>query len=140
MGLHPYKNLTQWFASALFGVVFCCLQLVLQIQMHEAPGIAGLFFVLGLIFITISIFIGTDLFSKRQICFEGKVINKEGRVVNVLTTEEKLKQVKITVPEVYGQLEVNQKVEFKLTQIMKMPVSIRIMENAPEDRDEAVHS
>ncbi|MWV45840.1 hypothetical protein GRF59_19680 [Paenibacillus sp. HJL G12] len=136
MNLYPYKNLTQWFATTLFLLGFCCLQILLQIQMHGNPAIAGMFFVMGLGFVTLAIFIGADLFAKKQVVCEGKVINKENKIVHILTIEEKLKRIRIGQPDVFEKLAANQKVEFTLTHFTKMPVSIRIVE-VPEEQEES---
>ncbi|MCJ8011943.1 hypothetical protein MUG84_09335 [Paenibacillus sp. KQZ6P-2] len=135
MDLHPYKNLTQWFATTLFLIGFCCLQLLLEIQMHGNPVLGVMFLVLGLAFVTSAVFIGADLFTKKQVSSEGRVINKGNKIVHILTTEEKLKRLKISQSDVSEKLAANQRVEFTLTLYTKMPVRIRILER-PEEQEE----
>lgn len=87
MDLRPYPNLWIFMASNLLMFGLFCFRLVLDIQLQVMPAFAWLSFLVCLGSLTGILFTGADLATKKQERFQGKVINIEGRIIHVLTTE-----------------------------------------------------
>ncbi|MBE9915828.1 hypothetical protein G8C92_17580 [Paenibacillus donghaensis] len=128
MDLRPYKNLSIFLAANILMFGSFCVRLVLDIQLQLLPVLAWLSFLVCLGSLTGILFVGADLVTRKQDCFQGKVINKEGRIVHILTTEDRLKRLRLNQTWVRERLEADQRVEFRLTHFTKMPVSISILE------------
>ncbi|OAB47157.1 hypothetical protein PBAT_07720 [Paenibacillus antarcticus] len=81
-------------------------------------------FTFGGLFIVLTI----DLFSKKRRIVRGRIINKEGRMINVLRDDDKVKKYKIVVPEVLELLSTDQRVEISFTNLGNIPCMIQHIE------------
>ncbi|MEC0092313.1 hypothetical protein [Paenibacillus macquariensis] len=81
-------------------------------------------FAFGVLFIVLTI----DLFSKKRRIVRGRIINKEGKMINVLRDDNKVKKYKIVVPEVLELLSADQRVEISSTSLGNIPCVIQHIE------------
>jgi len=81
-------------------------------------------FAFGVLFIVLII----DLFSKKRRIVRGRIINKEGKMINVLRDDGKVKKYKIVVPEVLELLSADQRVEISCTNLGNIPSMIQHIE------------
>jgi len=128
--LRPYPNLWIFMASNILMFGLFCFRLVLDIQLRVMPAFAWLSFLVCLGSLTGILFTGADLATKKQERFQGKVINIEGRIIHVLTTEDRLKRLRINAAWARERLKADQEVEIRLTHYTKMPASITILKDS----------
>ncbi|MEC0372868.1 hypothetical protein [Paenibacillus chibensis] len=131
MNMHPYQNLTILLILSLNLTGISGIQIMTGIQRHEPSVLALISFLVALGSLAGFLFIVYDMVTRRQDRYEGKIINKEGRSVNILTTENRLKRLRVNLPEVLERLQAEQNVEFKLTHFTRIPVSIHVLAEAP---------
>ncbi len=132
MKLNPYSSLLVYLILFLNLCWMSGFQIFDSARLHEPSILAWIAFLVALGSLAALFFIIYDMVTRRQDQFEGKIINKEGSVIHILTTEDKLKRLRIHPNGVRDQLLANQIVEFKLTHFTRVPVSIRIL----KERDE----
>ncbi|OAB38653.1 hypothetical protein PMSD_06465 [Paenibacillus macquariensis subsp. defensor] len=87
-----------------------------------------IFFLIAFTFGSLFIVLTIDLFSKKRRIVRGRIINKEGKMINVLRDDGKLKKFKIVVPEVLELLSADQRVEISSTNLGNIPCVIQHIE------------
>jgi len=75
--------------------------------------------------LTIVIVTIIDLVSDDRRTTRGRIINIEGKIINILNDDGKLKRYKIMIPEILEQLKTDQRVEVLCTKLSKLPCEIR---------------
>jgi len=84
-----------------------------------------IFFLITFTFGSLFIVLTIDLFSEKRRIVRGRIINKEGKIINVLRDDGKLKKFKIVVPEVLELLSADQRVEISSTNLGNIPCMIQ---------------
>ncbi|WP_248757286.1 hypothetical protein [Paenibacillus sp. ATY16] len=69
-----------------------------------------------------------DLLIKARRTIQGRIINKEGSIINVLRDDGKLKRFRINVPEVLDALRADYRVEIVSTNLANIPSRITVIE------------
>ncbi|WP_336770841.1 hypothetical protein [Paenibacillus sp. MMO-58] len=68
-----------------------------------------------------------DLLTKARRTIQGRIINKEGNIINVLRDDGKLKRFRINVPEVLDTLRADYRVEIVSTNLANIPSRITVI-------------
>src|SRR5690606_22429098 len=76
-----------------------------------------------------------DLLSRSERTIRGKIISIEGRIINMLTEDKKLKRIKINNSAVREMLKPDQYIQVSLTTLMSFPILIKQL-----DKDELIEN
>lgn len=128
MQLKPNKTIVTF-------IIICVLQLTLSVVRlfttdHQMmPAFIGFtYFLVSLVFLGLLVVMLIDLLTKARRTIKGRIINKEGRIINVLRDDGKLKRVRINVPEVLETLRADHRVEIVSTNLANIPSRITVIE------------
>ncbi|MCQ6557236.1 hypothetical protein [Paenibacillus mendelii] len=113
-------------------LVICSVQFVLSIIRliieNHARSVGFISFLITAVFLGLAVVITIDLFSRERRIISGKIINKEGKIIHVLSDDGKMQRFKIIVPEVLELLEADQRIEITSTNITNIPSKIILID------------
>lgn len=128
MQLKPNKTIVTF-------IIICVLQLSLSMVRlfntdHQmVPVFIGFtYFLVSLVFLGLLIVMIIDLLTKARRTIQGRIINKEGSIINVLRDDGKLKRFRIKMPEVLDVLRADYRVEIVSTNLANIPSRITVIE------------
>lgn len=128
MQLKPHRTIVTF-------IIICTLQLAFSVVRlfntdHQlVPAFIGFtYFLVSLVFLGLLVVMLIDLLTKARRTIQGRIINKEASIINVLRDDGKLKRFKINVPEVLEALRVDHRVEIVSTNLANFPSRITVIE------------
>ncbi|GMK43913.1 hypothetical protein PghCCS26_10400 [Paenibacillus glycanilyticus] len=128
MQLKPNKTIVTF-------IIICVLQLSLSVVRlftmdHQmVPTFIGFtYFLVSLVFLGLLAVMLIDLLMEARRTIQGRIINKEGSIINVLRDDGKLKRFRINVPEVLVALRADYRVEIVSTNLANIPSRITVIE------------
>ncbi|SEO36039.1 hypothetical protein [Paenibacillus sp. OV219] len=128
MLLKPYKTL-------LVAIVLCVLQLSLAVfrlfttNQEWMPAFIGFtYFLVSLVLFGVLVVLLIDLLTEARRTIQGRIINKEGKIIHVLRDDGKLGRYRIIVPEVLETLHAEHRVEIVSTNLANIPSRITVVE------------
>ncbi len=128
MQLKPNKTIVTF-------IIICVLQLSLSVVRlftmdHQmVPTFIGFtYFLVSLVFLGLLAVMLIDLLMEARRTIQGRIINKEGSIINVLRNDGKLKRFRINVPEVLDALRADYRVEIVSTNLANIPSRITVIE------------
>ncbi|MCK9860003.1 hypothetical protein [Paenibacillus sp. ATY16] len=128
MQLKPNKTIVTF-------IIICVLQLSLSgvrlftTDHQMVPAFIGFtYFLVSLVFLGLLVVMLIDLLTKARRTIQGRIINKEGSIINVLRDDGKLKRFRINVPEVLDALRADYRVEIVSTNLANIPSRITVIE------------
>ncbi|WP_317979040.1 hypothetical protein [Paenibacillus glycanilyticus] len=86
------------------------------------------YFLVSLVFLGLLAVMLIDLLMEARRTIQGRIINKEGSIINVLRDDGKLKRFRINVPEVLVALRADYRVEIVSTNLANIPSRITVIE------------
>lgn len=128
MQLKPNKTIVTF-------IIICVLQLSLSMVRlfntdHQMVPvfIRFTYFLVSLVFLGLLIVMIIDLLTKARRTIQGRIINKEGSIINVLRDDGKIKRFRIKMPEVLDVLRADYRVEIVSTNLANIPSRITVIE------------
>lgn len=127
MPLKPNKTIVTF-------IIICVLQLSLSVvrlfttDHQKMPTFIGFtYFLVSLVFLALLVVMLIDLMTMARRTIQGRIINKEGSIINVLRDDGKLKRFRINMPEALEALQVDDKVEIVSTNLANIPSRITVI-------------
>ncbi|AZN39314.1 hypothetical protein [Paenibacillus albus] len=121
--------------TLLISSVLCALQLSLAVfrlvttNQEWMPAFIGfIYFLVSLVLFGVLVVLIIDLLTEARRTIQGRIINKEGKIIHVLRDDGKLKRYRIIVPEVLESLHAERRVEIVSTNLANIPSRITVME------------
>lgn len=130
MNIKPTKAMITFLVSNAFGLAVVGTLLVVHYYLSRPAVFLFLYLLCMAGFIAIISALVYDLLSGRTKTIRGKVIQKEGKIVHLLTDDGKLASVKVHHHAGRERLEPGRHVEIALTKLTDYPVSIHFPEEA----------
>lgn len=133
--LKPRKMIITFLMIFLVSFVLACIQFYLHIHFDRPIIFSFLYFIVMVLFLVLTVPLIIDLLSRSERTIRGKIISIEGRIINMLTEDKKLKRIKINNSAVREMLKPDQYIQVSLTTLMSFPILIKQL-----DKDELIEN
>lgn len=133
--LKPRKMIITFLMIFLVNFVLACIQFYLHIHFDSPIIFSFLYFIVMVLFLVLTVPLIIDLLSRSERTIRGKIISIEGRIINMLTEDKKLKRIKINNSAVREMLKPDQYIQVSLTTLMSFPILIKQL-----DKDELIEN